>query len=292
MRILIIGGTRFIGPYVVQRLANEGHDITIFHRGETEADSRVRVQEIHGDRRELSSFVAEFKTVKPDVVLDMIAYTEEDARNLYPHRAHAKGQDDFAYNYEKILVERVVMSDAALPFTILRLPAVYGPNDSQHRLFGYLKRMDDRRPAILLEEEQSRWRWTRGYVQNVADAIALAVTDNRAMNRIYNVGEPEALSESDWVHAIGHAAGWDGRIVVLPKDSMPAHMTTNADYSHHLFTDTNRIRAELGFNEQVSRQESLHKTIDWERANPPAEPFPAESEYAAEDAILAKLKID
>src|SRR5205085_11218682 len=161
-----------------------------------------------------------------------------------------------------------------------------------HRLFGYLKRMDDGRPAILLEEGQSRWRWTRGYVENVAAAIALAVTTERATGRIYNVGEKEAFTESDWVHAIGHAAGWDGEIVVLPKNSLPAHMTTNADHSHHLFTDTSRIRAELGFNERVSRQEALHKTIDWERANPPAEPFPAESEYAAEDAILEKLKID
>ena len=112
------------------------------------------------------------------------------------------------------------------------------------------------------------------------------------MNRIYNVGELEALTELDWVHAIGHAAGWDGEIVVLPKDSLPAYMTMNSDYSHHLATDTSRLRAELGFNERVSRQEALHKTIDWERANPPAEPFPAESEYAAEDAILEKLKID
>ena len=341
MRILVIGGTRFIGPYVVRRLADEGHSVTLFHRGETETNLPDGVKEIHGDRHDLSSFAAEFKTLAPDVVLDMIAYTEEDARNLmkvfrdvahrvvaissadvyraygrllrmesgepdpvpltedaplrenfYPHRAHAKGLDDFAYNYEKILVERVVMSDATLPGTVLRLPAVYGVGDPQHRLFGYLKRMDDRRPAILLEEKQSRWRWTRGYVENVADAIALAVTDDRAMNRIYNVGEPEALTELDWVHAIGHAAGWDGEIVVLPKDSLPAYMTMNSDYSHHLATDTSRLRAELGFNERVSRQEALHKTIDWERANPPAEPFPAESEYAAEDAILEKLKID
>ncbi len=184
------------------------------------------------------------------------------------------------------------MSDAALPVTVLRLPAVYGPLDPQHRLFGYLKRMDDRRPAILLEEEQSRWRWTRGYVENVADAIALAVTDDRATNRIYNVGEPESLTELDWVHAIGHAAGWDGRIVVLPKDSMPAHMVTDADYSHHFVTDTSRIRAELGFDERVSRLEALHKTIDWERTNPPAEMFDARAEYAAEDAVLEKLKID
>lgn len=341
MRILVIGGTRFIGPQVVRRLADEGHDVTLFHRGETKADSRARVKEIHGDRRDLSSFADKFRTAKPDVVLDMIPFTEEDARNLmkvfkgeahrvvaissadvyraygrllrleagepdpvplsedaplreslYPRRAHAKGEDDFTYNYEKILVERVVMSEPLLPGTVLRLPAVYGPGDPQHRLFGYLKRMDDQRPVILIEEEQSRWRWTRGYVENVADAIALAVTYDRAMNRIYNVGEPEALTELDWVHAIGHAAGWDGEIVVLQKDTLPPHMTMNADYSHHLVTDTSRIRAELGFDERVSRQEALHKTIDWERANPPAETFPAESEYAAEDAILEKLKID
>lgn len=341
MRILIIGGTRFMGPQVARRLTDEGHEVTLFHRGETSADPRVRVQEIHGDRRDLSSFTAEFKRLAPDVVLDMIPFTEDDARNLmqvfkgiarrvvaissadvyraygrllrlesgepdtvplsedaplresfYPRRAHAKDEDDPAYNYEKILVERLVMSEPSLPATVLRLPAVYGPRDPQHRLFGYLKRMDDGRHAILLEEDQSRWRWTRGYVENVADAIALAATDERAANRIYNVGETEALTELDWLHAIGHAAGWNGEIVVLPKDSMPAHMTTDADYSHHLVTDTNRIRVELGFNERISRQEALHRTIDWERANPPAETFPAESEYAAEDAILEKLKID
>ncbi|HKC64223.1 MAG TPA: NAD-dependent epimerase/dehydratase family protein, partial [Pyrinomonadaceae bacterium] len=159
MRILIIGGTRFIGPHVVRRLADEGNEVTLFHRGETETDLPAGVREIRGQRRDFSSFAAGFKAAKPDVVLDMIPFTEEDARNLmqvfkgvarrvvaissadvyrayafllhlesgepdpvplsedaplreslYPHRAHAKAEDDFAYNYEKIFVERVVMS--------------------------------------------------------------------------------------------------------------------------------------------------------------------------------------
>lgn len=70
--------------------------------------------------------------------------------------------------YDKILVERAVMGDADPVGTILRLPMVYGPGDPQHRLFQYLKRMDDRRPAILMDEGAAGWRWSRGYVENVA----------------------------------------------------------------------------------------------------------------------------
>ncbi|HCJ33637.1 MAG TPA: NAD-dependent dehydratase, partial [Ktedonobacter sp.] len=53
------------------------------------------------------------------------------------------------------------MSDPMLPGTILRLPMMYGPRDKQHRLFEYLKRMDDQRLAIILGEAYARWRWPR-----------------------------------------------------------------------------------------------------------------------------------
>jgi nucleoside-diphosphate-sugar epimerase len=339
MRILIIGGTRFIGPYVVRRLLDAGHSITLFNRGETKADLPAAVQQIHGNRRDLSSFTAEFKAASPDVVLDMIPYTEAEAHtlmsvfkgiarrvviissadvyraygrllrleagapdpvplkedaplreSLYPYRAQSQGPDDFKYHYDKILVERVVMSEGELPGTVLRLAAVYGPHDPQHRLYHYLKRMDDARPAILLEEGLVHWRWTRCYVENVADAIVLAVTSERTANRIYNVGEPEALTEADWVRSIGRAAGWDGEVVSMPRDILPRHLKVNSDCEHHLFTDTSKIRLELGYSEGISREEALRRAIDWERANPPAEANPAEFDYLAEDEALAKLK--
>ncbi|MFM9735660.1 NAD-dependent epimerase/dehydratase family protein, partial [Streptomyces niveiscabiei] len=91
------------------------------------------------------------------------------------------------------------------PGTVLRLPMVYGPGDRQHRLWSYLKRMDDRRPAILMGATQARWRTTRGYVENVAAAIALAVTDDRAAGRIYNVAELDAPEEAEWAQQIAVA---------------------------------------------------------------------------------------
>ena len=66
MRILVIGGTGFIGPHVVRRLGAGGHEVTVFHRGETRAELPGDVSEIHGDRRDLPSFAAEFRMVAPN----------------------------------------------------------------------------------------------------------------------------------------------------------------------------------------------------------------------------------
>ncbi|HEX8651775.1 MAG TPA: NAD-dependent epimerase/dehydratase family protein [Pyrinomonadaceae bacterium] len=340
MRILIIGGTRFVGPCVVRRLVGAGgHEVTIFHRGETETELSPDVRHIHGDHRDLLAFEAEFKQLAPQVVLDMIAYTEQDAANLlhvfkglaertvvlssadvyraygrllglqsgppdsiplsedaplrdalYPYRAKAAGTDDPVYSYEKILVESVVMSDAHLPCTILRLPAVYGEGDFQHRLSEYLKRMDDGRPFIMLEEARAAWRWTRGYIDNVADAIALAVTDERATGRIYNVGERDTLTETEWVRAVGRAAGWKGEVIAVPGDMLPGGMAAGFNFEHHLAVDTSRMREELGYSEQVSRDEALKRAVGWERTHPPEKIDPQQFDYAAEDAVLERIQ--
>jgi nucleoside-diphosphate-sugar epimerase len=140
--------------------------------------------------------------------------------------------------------------------------------------------MDDGRPAILLGEGLAHWRWRRGYVENVAFAIALAVADERAAGRIYNIGEDEALSMVEWVEEIGRVAGWKGEVVVMPEDRLPDHLRADINTDQHLVADTVRLRRELGCDEPVSREEALRRTIVWERAHPPAEidgsaPYPA-----------------
>ncbi len=337
MRILLIGGTRFTGPQVVRRLIDMGHQIALFHRGKTEADLPKGVKHILGDRRNLLDFADQLKRFAPQVVLDMIPATQQDARSvirtfkgiaqrivaissqdvylaygrligsepgppelvpltedsplrrkLYPYRDRVK-PGHRQYDYEKILVEQVFMGEPELPGTILRFPMMYGPGDSQHRLFQYLKRMDDNRPAILLEQGMADWRWTKGYVENIAAAIALAVTDQRAAGRVYNLGEPETPSEAEWVRAIGAAAGWNGEVVIVPKERMPDHLLLKINTDQHLVVDTARIRAELGYREPIARWEALRRTIDWERVHPPEEIDPSKFDYAAEDALLAEL---
>jgi nucleoside-diphosphate-sugar epimerase len=217
---------------------------------------------------------------------DPVPLTEDSPlrEKLYPYER--EGVED----YEKVLVERVIMGAPDLPGTVMRLPAVYGPGDYQHRLFAYVKRMDDWRPAVLLGEGMASWRWTHGYVEDVASAIALAVTDERAAGRSYNVGEHYPPSWAGWVRGIGDAAGWDGEVVAVPDDRLPGHLDWGLDTRQHWVADTSRIRRELGCKETLPRVEALRRTVEWERAHPPDEADPASFDYAAEDAALAATR--
>jgi nucleoside-diphosphate-sugar epimerase len=335
MRIFVIGGTGFIGRHLVSRLVELGHDVGVLHRGQTHAELPRSVREFCGDRHRLSEHGSELKHFVPEVVVDTIAYTEEDARNLvevarglarrlvvlssgdvylaygrligtepgpavptplaedapvrsvlFPYRARAAGLDDFLYSYDKLPVERVLMSHPSLPATVLRLPMTFGPGDASGRLSTYLKRMDDRRPAIVLEAGLARIRFPRGYVENVAAAIALAVEDDRSAGRIYNVAEQPALSEAEWIRKIGLAVGWRGEILTAPKGRIPSPFHCDQD----LDMDSQRIRRDLGFAERVGLEEALERTIAWERSHPAEGPLsPGLLDYAAEDALLAEL---
>jgi nucleoside-diphosphate-sugar epimerase len=330
MRILIIGGTKFIGPHLVKRLAGMGHDVTVFHRGQTRAVSPPSVHTILGDRSRLSEHAAEFQQLAPEVVVDMIALTQQDAHGLvsifrgiaerivvissadvyraygvfsgleaepveavaahedaplrsvrYPYRKQARGPDELFYEYEKILVEEACRNEPELPATVLRLPMVYGPGDEQHRLADYLRRMDDGRPLILVGEALARFRCGRGYVEDMAAAIALAATNPRAAGRVYNVAYAEGLTEAEWIARIATAADWSGKVVTVPQSQLPVPYNPHQD----LLIDSTRIRTELGYDETVTLDEALKKTISWERQNPLKTP----ADYSSEDALISGL---
>lgn len=342
MRILFIGGTRFTGPHAVRQLVTSGHDVAVFHRGQSQADLPAQVAHILGDRTHLAQFTERFQDFRPDVVVHMMAMTAQDAwdltrvfagitgravvissqdvyraynrmrgvepgppdalplaedaplrERLYPYRGEtprASGDPQrWMDDYDKILVERLAMGEPRLPATVLRLPAVYGPGDRQHRVRQYLKRMDDGRAALLLQADYAAWRWSRGYVENVAAAIAVAATDARTAGREYNVAEPEAPSEAEWAQRIAAAAGWHGRVLAVPRERLPESLRVDGDLSQSLVTDSTRLRAELGYHEPVPAEEALRRTVAWERANLPETTDPKEYDYAAEDAVLAQV---
>ena len=382
MRVLLIGGTGFIGPFISAELERLGHEVYLFHRARTHATPGPR--EIFGDRRRLADSATPLRALAPDIVIDVILSSGRQARELmevfagdagrvvalssmdvyracglthrleegpleplpltessalrtklqtYPPAQVQMLQQIFGWlddEYDKIPVEREILG-GTLPATILRLPMVYGPGDPLHRFHPTVKRIMDGRRVVPFSEKMAPWRATKGYVENVAGAIALAAVSDRAAGRVYNVGEIDTLTELEWAQRIAAALGahsapasrgpqravvarwggtersgakgapqatepgcgaephvnWSGEFALLPDDRVPPYLRAPGNTDQHWVADTTRLREELGFQERVSRDEAIRRTVEWERAHPPSGFTPHQFDYAAEDAAIA-----
>ena len=186
-------------------------------------------------------------------------------------------------DFDNLDVERALLDREDLPVTVLRLPMIFGPNDPMHRLFYYVRRMDDRRHAIVIDEVRASLRWSRGYVANVAAAVGLAVNDVRSAARVLNVAAEETPSEVEWVRAIGHACGWAGEIVVACHESLPTALRSPLKTRQDMIVSSDRIRRELGYTDPVSADEALVRTVEWTRSHPPATEA---LDYSLENSVL------
>ncbi|MGA7824977.1 MAG: NAD-dependent epimerase/dehydratase family protein [Steroidobacteraceae bacterium] len=283
MRILVVGGTRFIGPRVVRRLVGAGHTVAVFHRGQHEIALPAAVQRIKDPRAGMPivAFSEETRRFNPEVVLHMVAIGEADAEaarqefagrvrrmvmvssgdvyrayglfkrleegavdnrpltessplrtSRFPYRHADTPKDALEYEYDKVLAERALAADSRLPVAILRLPKVYGIEDNGDlaTVYGF--------------RDHPEWRWTHGYVENVADAIALAVVTERAAGRTYNVGEEPTPSVAE-------------RLKYLPARAPAAQLLSEANFDQNIVYDTSRIRGELSYGEGIPERDAM-----------------------------------
>src|SRR6201995_6143184 len=80
MRVLVLGGTRFIGLALVEELLGAGHESAIAHRGEQEPeDLPPTVEHIHTARRDLDAQRDAIARFAPDAAVDLAAMTAADA---------------------------------------------------------------------------------------------------------------------------------------------------------------------------------------------------------------------
>ena len=327
MRILILGGTKFMGLETTRQLSAAGHELLVYHRGQHESDLPLAVHHLHDDFANLGSHLEELRAFRPEVVLDTFPLREEDGRRVHLLKGIVKravilsSADVYrAFNriyrieagppdpvpltedsplreklsvqgegYNKTGVERAARSDPEVPVTILRLPATHGPGDPIRRMFGFAKRFDDKRPAILLDQLEANWRWSKAYVENAAHAIALATTSDRAAGRTYNVADQPIDTQLKWAQRVAAVGGFDGRVVAVASERLPESMRCTIDTTQQYAMDSSRIEQELGYKPVVSVEEGIRRTLAWERSHPPEKIKPEDFDYAGEDRALASL---
>lgn len=89
MRVVVIGGSGHVGTYLTPRLVEAGHDVVVITRGQREAyrshGAWSAVKRIAMDRQAedaAGTFGPKVRDLKPDVVIDLICFTPDSARQL------------------------------------------------------------------------------------------------------------------------------------------------------------------------------------------------------------------
>lgn len=201
-------------------------------------------------------------TEEADPNLYNIAMNEKSPlrANYYPY----KNNENLNHlkEYDKILAENVYIQNPNIEETILRLPMVFGENDYQHRLLPYLKQINEGNKTIELSKNFAYWRSCRAYVKDVAEAVCLAITKDKAKHQIYNVAEPNNYTEKDWLSKILKLINWNGEVIIKTSDDNSDN--DEETLKQHLMIDSSKIRAELGYKENLPIEKQIKNTIRWE----------------------------
>jgi 2'-hydroxyisoflavone reductase len=79
MRILMIGGTAFVGRHIAAAALDAGHDLTLFHRGKTGSELSPQATHLRGDRDDDLSALADGSW---DATIDVCGYFPRQVRSL------------------------------------------------------------------------------------------------------------------------------------------------------------------------------------------------------------------
>ena len=79
MRILVIGGSSFVGRAVVAAAIERGHDVTLFNRGKTDPGAFPEAEHLVGDR---NADLSALQGRSWDATVDVCAYVPAQVRSL------------------------------------------------------------------------------------------------------------------------------------------------------------------------------------------------------------------
>jgi nucleoside-diphosphate-sugar epimerase len=315
VRIVVLGGTRFIGLAIVEELLAHGHDVTVVHRGRSEPDELAAITHVHADRMELppldgfdacvdtsamtrahaEAAVRALAAVPRAVVLssmdvyrafgslhdgvetDPVPLTESSPvrEKRYPYRGATEGMDD----YEKLDVEETYLARSG---TVLRLPMVHGERDGQRREEPVLRRVRAGRDRIPVGP--GTWLTCRGYVRDIASGVRLAV-ERDSKGEIFNLCESPTFTVAGWMRAILGIAGSDAELVPVPEDVVPDDLGLTKTIRQHILTDASKAKTALGWT-HGDPDDTLRASVEWHLEHPPEN---ASEDFAPDDAALAGL---
>lgn len=194
------------------------------------------------------------------------------------------------YGPNKVAAENVLL-DAGANTTVIRASKVHGAGAARPREWVFVRRVLDRRPAVLLAGAGTGTDHTTAAVNTAA--LVQCIAEAPPGTRILNSADPDAPTGLDIARAVAAHFGHDWREVLLADDA-PAGLGDHPwDARPGIVLDTSAAVA-LGYSPVGSFAQTIGPALDWIAAQPrgrfDADPsFEGFFDYAAEDRFLAGM---
>lgn len=226
MRVLVVGGSGFLGSAVLRELARHGYHTLALARSSIAAD-RVRAlgaEAVYGDLDDASSIGAAFTAARANVLANLASLGFGHASTIVSGAQEAGIQRALFVSTTAIFTSlaassravRVAAEDTVrtspIPSTIVRPTMIYGgPGDrNMERLLRFLRRS----PVVPLPGGGDRLLQPV-HVEDLAWFVVAALR-HRGAEAVYNVAGPEALTLRQLIRQAATAAGRRPLLVSLP----------------------------------------------------------------------------
>jgi nucleoside-diphosphate-sugar epimerase len=305
VKILVMGGTRFVGKPLVAQLQAEGHALTLFTRGKNPVPAGV--EHISGDRTS-SAGLSALEGRRFDVIVDSSGRTVEDSRAVVErtgapaHRfvyvssagvyadsvlwplTEDSPTDPQSRHAGKLDTEAWLQAER-IPFTSFRPTYIVGAGNYNPVESWFFDRIVHGRPVPLPGDGHTITQL--GHVNDLAAAMARSIGVDAAANRIYNCSSAQGISFRGLVSAAARACGKDPAAVEI-RSFDAAGLDPKARKAFplrlaHFLTDIHRVQRELAWTPEYDVERSLADSF----ANDYARRMPTSPDFSSDEALLA-----
>ncbi|XAR49246.1 hypothetical protein NMG60_11032373 [Bertholletia excelsa] len=319
-KILIMGGTRFIGVFLSRLLVKEGHQVTLFTRGKAPiaqqlpgesdqdfADFSSKILHLKGDRKDFEFVKTSLSTEGFDVVYDINGREADEVapildalpnleQYIYCSSAGVYLKSDLLPHFETDAVDpksrhkgkletESLLASRGVNWTSLRPVYIYGPLNYNPVEEWFFHRLKAGRPIPIPNSGMQISQM--GHVKDLARAFIQVLGNNKASKQVFNISGEKYVTFDGLARACAKAAGFPEPEIIHynPKEFDFGKKKAFPFRDQHYFASVEKAKAVLGFRPEFDLVEGLADSynLDFGRGT-----CRKPADFSTDDMILGK----
>lgn len=316
MKLLIIGGSNFIGWRLLQQYSTTDNSLIVFNRGNHKRNYPTNVRHVIGDRSDKKSLAELVEKEDFDVVFDMCTFNGDQAddvitalknkvkkiifvsssaayldNQVLPLSENAKcgfHPQWGAYGSAKYEAENAYLSayqKYGFPIVVVRPSYVYGPDNTIDRETKLFDRITKNRPILVPYSGDGVIQL--GYVDDLCAALMLMADSDKGIGEIYNVSGSELITLNGLVSMISDIVGNKAQTYHVDPFTLGFAQRDLFPFENNTyFTSIEKVKIDFGWFPKIGLAEGLNNSYElWKQGK-----SPVTTKYDAEDKAIELLK--